>query len=360
MGRGIDEGMGKSSLYNILVNDKNDEDKSARRTTGDDFRTFPGFSSFHWLTKRIRRSFRKLGGGPRRSGGGGLGGGKQPNFLSTKDTGFETEARLDKSDCCSVDSGLDSDASFLLDSSTLQPTTTTASLQTSRDKDESLGSVEIIRKSSNRSSRTIDSGIASRNSNVGCLVTSRLQHVPKKKVSILLPGERSKKGGFFGHDFRVEKTRIYKTSEVAGTQATSENTIRAQRQRLLTTAMHELILVQPDLCDTIHLIFQPKPNLRSLDTEEVSSLLFNIRSLIFRALPQVQHFEISLFILQIFLLKVSRLLQTIPNLKSFPQEFELLMAKSEKYAYSKQSFILKETQFLYIDLWCSLLQSTDV
>jgi len=326
--------MGTSSrLYQILIKDKVEEDKNARKD--EDFRGFPGFSAFHKLSKGIRTSFRRI-----RSFRSKFSRGK--TFLSNKDSGYETEPRptAEYTECDSLDSGLESDHSLDLSSSITK--------ERARPKDGS--SVDIVRKSSNRSnrsSRTIDSGVHSRTS-PGCLVTNRLHSLPKKKVSIRLPGESIP---LFGHQLHVETTRLV---DVPVPELHATESVSRQRKELMGEARRELKSLHPNLTATISLVFNPEPvNLEILDINTISNLIYELRTVLYSSFHTVNHFQISLFHIQHFLLRLSSVL----DLGTFPSEFEELMDKSEKLGYSRKSFLLQETQSLYVELWCSLLDS---
>jgi len=324
--------MGTSSrLYQILIKDKVDEDEKARKN--GDFRGFPGLSTFHRLSKGIRTSFRKI-----RSIRTRLSRGK--TFVSNKDSGYETEPR--PPECDSLDSGLESDRSLDLSSTSVLRERSVNSLS---KKDSSTSSVDIVRKCSNRSSRTIDSGVVSRTS-PGCLVTHRIHSLPKKKVSIRLPGET---GPVFGHELRVETTKVV---DVDVPDVPPGQSVGRQRRLLMSEACRELVSLHPAERDTILILFGGESvDLTLLDTEAVSDLLFNLRNILYRSLRTLVHFEVTLFLVQHFLLRLTCVL----GLDGFPASLEDLILKSERLSYSRHSFLLQETQTLYIELWCSLL-----
>lgn len=92
----------KSRLYEILVSQKDEEDKKSRHE--GDWRNFRGFNSLQRLSKGIRRSFKRIRRKSGKSKGKPLG--------STQDSGLDTVPRLRRRrDNESVDSGLDSDNS---------------------------------------------------------------------------------------------------------------------------------------------------------------------------------------------------------------------------------------------------------
>jgi len=344
--------MGESPrLYQILLNEKLEEDEKARKS--DEFRGFPGFSTFHKLSKGIRTSFRRI-----RSIGSKLSRGK--TFTSNKDSGYnETEPRAPTTtaeftaECDSLDSGLESDHSLDLSSSILKERSANQS------RDTAGSAADIVRKSSNRSSRTIDSGILSRTS-PGCLVTSNRLHnsLPKKKVSIRLPGELSAAASnpplLFGHHLQVERTRLVDLQPFPDAAEVDQvRTVSRQRHDVMMEARLELTALHPGLWRTIAVLFTAGPgDLAALHTNTIGNLIFDLRTILYESMKTVVHFELTLFLVQHFLLRLSCLL----GLDRLPDEFEDLIAKSEKLGYSRQqTFLLTETQTLYIELWCSLL-----
>ena len=123
--------------------------------------------------------------------------------------------------------------------------------------------------------------------------------------------------------------------------------------------MDELLKRTPDICDTIQLLFQPDSilYLRQMNSAQIGNLIFDIRTILFTSLLNVPYFETSLFMVQNFLLNMSSIVQSMPGLQQFPDCFRDLVSKCQKFNYSDHSFCLKETQSLYIDLWCSLISS---
>ena len=335
--------MGDSSrLYTLLVREKNEEDETRRRE-GDHSRSFLSFSSIQRLSKGIRRSFRKI-----RTLGSKISQGR--TLVSNKDSGYETVTKEpEKSpDSESLDSGLESDHSVEL---VLPHRSSDKSVQTTKSYDESFSSVDITRKSSNLSSRTIDSGIQSRTS-PGCLVTHRIHSVPKKRVSILLPGER-RDGSIFGSHLKVERTRYYETCRQPAVRP--KGSVSSQRRELLERAKKGLISMHPDLCDTIRFIFQTHPDLRSLNSDEIGDLLFNLRAILYRNLLAVPYFETCVFVIQLFLFNLSSIVCSLPGMGRFPSLLQDLMLRSRSLGYSSRSCVLRETQEIYIQLWCSLI-----
>jgi len=391
--------MGKTSrprLYTIIVSEKQDEDKHSRRNAekhgaADGWRPWrlQGFPPLGRLSKGLRRSLRRARTSlasriswPPKTG------------ISNRDSGFtESSAKLDVAgesrtspdrvktkitaaddDCQSVDSGLESDESLgdvtlpLKENdsscSTWEPLSSAAARRRSLSQD---GSTDIVRKSSNLSSRTTDSGILSQRASPEGLSTHTAHPpVPKKRVSILLPGEQrrrrcNEKGGddLFGPHLRVERTQLVRRAGQRPTGPVRPECIRTQRDDLMTRARLELSRLYPTCSATIRLIFQPSPNLAGLDADQIGQLLFNLRTILFgRQLVTAKHFEVCLFLIQVFLLKASQLVEPeVPGgMPMFPSLIEQLINKSEKFGYARQSFVLKETQAIYIDLWCCLLR----
>ena len=332
--------MGDSSrLYNILVSAKYDEDYEARMDK--EFRTFQGLSSsFIRVSNGIRRSFNKLRTLRRKI--------RNKTEISNKDSGFETLTQLEEKhgDCESLDSGLETDESLEI---SIKDRSCDKFVQTQDECKEFSSGAEISRTRSNRSSRTLDSGILCRTS-PSCLVNHRIHSVPKKKVSILLPGE-SRDRSQFGPHLRVVRTQVLHTKDPTPTRAS----VSTQREDVMNNAMQGLLSMHPQLCDTIFLIFQPNPTLRSLSSGEIGNLLFNLKSILYRNFNSVPYFESCLFMIQMFLLRMSGILHHIPTFSGFQEKFQHLLYKSQKLGYSRTSFILQETQDLYIELWCSLI-----
>ena len=327
----------KSRLYEILVSQKDEEDKRTRHD--GDWRNFRGFYSLQRLSKGIRRSFKRIRRKGRQS--------KGKSLASTKDCGLDTVTR-----CESVDSGLDSDNSTPL--SKEKSFTSDKSVQTYLCTQELDLSGYDIRKSSNLSARTNDSGVVTRIS-AGCLITQRIHNVPKKKVSILLPGEKTDRS-IFGSHLQVERTAVVgerRRRKEAGDRP--RGCVRPQRHKLLDAAMQCLISLHPTLCDTVRLIFDSCSDLHSLNSSQIGNLVFNLRSILYRDLDLVSYFEVCLFVIQAFLYKVSCILDSIPGLQEFPAQFRALIHTSELLNYSRDTFILRDTQAIYIDFWCSLV-----
>jgi len=327
--------MGDSSrLYDILLSEKNDEENAARMATAGDFTLY----SFRKFSKGIRQSFRKIKSlGDRIRGG--RGGGKTSVAVDNPSSKPTTLNR--DTDCESLDSGLESDESLELPpaSTSFRSTCSDKSVQTWCGDKEVVPNAAIKRKSSNLSSRTADSGILSRQS-PSCLVYRRVRNVPKKRVSILLPDDPQWAG----------RSRLLDSASPIF-RPRSEGSVRLQRQDIIRRAKLALTRLHPDLCDTIYTIFQPEVRLDLLTAEEVGDHLFSLRTILYRSLQTVPYFETCLYVIQLFLLKVSQHL----GLNPFAVNFGNLMRKSERLGYSSPDLILKETQNLYIDLWCSLL-----
>ena len=296
-----------------------------------------GQSSLQRLKTSIRRSFNKITSlGSRRW--------KNAKSLTTDSVLSRTTPCLGKQveeeDIKSVDSGLDTEGSDDQDSSFL---------------DKKRQQTWVTHKSSNVSTQTYDSGLHVRFS-PGCLVTKRedsCQNVPKKRVSIRLP-EDCKYSALFGPHLQLERAQAYQWPRPA-----SKQTVSLQTQTILDRAMDELLKRTPDICDTIQLLFQPDSilYLRQMNSAQIGNLIFDIRTILFTSLVNVPYFETSLFMVQNFLLNMSSIVQSIPGLQQFPDCFRDLVSKCQKFNYSDHSFCLKETQSLYIDLWCSLISS---
>jgi hypothetical protein len=243
----------------------------------------------------------------------------------------------------SFDSGLETEGSEDQDSSFL-------------NKHVSLPlSTSINHNSSNLSSQTFDSGLHVRVS-PGCLVSKsheNHQNVPKKRVSIRLPEDR-RYSSLFGHHLQLERTHASHRPKPALRQNVSQQT-----QTILDRAMRELLKKTPEICDTIQLLFQPDSilYLYKMNSTQIGNLIFDLRTLLFTHLTDVPYFETSLFMVQNFLLSLSSILESIPGLEQFPGCFRELVSKCQRFGYSDHSFCLKETQSLYIDLWCSLISS---
>lgn len=399
----VNEGMGKTSrprLYTIIVSEKQEEDKHSRNAekhgAGDGWRPWrlQGFPPLGRLSKGLRRSLRRA----RTSLASRISWPK--TGISHRDSGYtESSAKLDvvaghsrrspdrgksktnADDCQSVDSGLESDESLgdvtlplkendcSGSTTTWEPLSSTHRTRSSSHEDTSppspllAGSTDIVRKSSNLSSRTTDSGILSERASPQALPTHTQPPVPKKRVSILLPGEQRRRrcnenaDNLFGPHLRVERTQLVRRGQRPAGPVRTE-CIRTQRDDLMTRARHELSRLYPTCSATVRLIFHPSPNLDGLDADQIGQLLFNLRTILFgRQLATARHFEVCLFLIQVFLLKASHLVEPLPGMPLFPSLIEQLIHKSEKFGYARQSFVLKETQAIYIDLWCCLLRT---
>ena len=333
--------MGDSSrLYNILVSAKHEEEEEERKKK--EFRTLLGLSSsFVRFSKGIRRSFNKLRTLRRNNR-------SEKTEISNKDSGYETLTQPEEKhgDCESLDSGLETDESLEI---SIKDRSCDKFVQTQEEYKEYSSCAEISRTRSNRSSRTLDSGILCRTS-PSCLVTHRINNVPKKKVSILLPGE-SRDRSLFGSHLRVERAQVLNIKN----QTPTKGSVSAQREDVMNKAMQGLLSMHPQLCDTIFLVFQPDPNLRSLSSDEIGNLLFNLKSILYQNFNSVPYFETCLFMVQMFLLRVTCVLRHIPTFSRFQEQFTNLLQTSEKLGYSRSSFILRETQELYLELWCALI-----
>jgi hypothetical protein len=213
----------------------------------------------------------------------------------------------------------------------------------------------VKHNSSNLSSQTFDSGLHVRFS-PSCLVYKNVdptQNVPKKRVSIRLPVDREA-SSLFGPHLQIERAQTFDKPRPA-----SRETVSQQTQRILDRAMAALLTRTPEICDTVQLLFQPDSllYLKNLNSTEIGNLMFDLRTVLFTGLKTVPYFETSLFMVQSFLLNVSSILLNIPGLHHFHGCFQDLLKKCRRSSYSDHSFCLKETQSLYIDLWCSLINA---
>ena len=352
-------------IWRCCYSDKNAEEAEERRRRGAGGH-FPGppwrFPAFtKQLTKGIRRSFRKVKSLRSRIRSSTAGKSAATTAATADDSGYRTagDDKQEEEDTHSLDSGLESDESLELipvkDKSfedkcvqTWQPDFSDGWRDSSRPPDSG---VDITRKSSNLSSRTADSGILSRHSPSSCLVTHKIHNVPKKRVSILLPGESS--SSVFGTHLRVERTRLVDHAPPTLTYH-QPSTVWFQRQELIYKARRALCTLHPDRTGSIITIFQAHADLRSLNIEEISDVLFNLRAILYSLYP-VPYFETCVYMIQGFLLRVSVLVEDMPGLAGFPGLLEDLMVRSRTRAYAVSSFVLKETQTIYMDMWCSLI-----
>jgi len=225
----------------------------------------------------------------------------------------------------------------------------------------SNSSANIDRKSSGRSNHTIDSGILVNTSHKRSPVSrnnlrySGEEILPKKRVSILLPEKP------------VFQARIVRSPGVNDFSALCSpshgGTLkdRAQVEPVVDTdviaeAMHELMSINSQYCDIIFLMFIPRPNLKALTEDDISRILFGLYSILKSGdMRHLHFFEISVWMLQRFVFKVSRLLETRPGLSHMPPAWESLIRRSEIMKYSRNSSILEDTRSLYLELWLSLL-----
>ena len=242
-----------------------------------------------------------------------------------------------------MDSGLETEGSEDQDSAVLEK------------KDSHTQQPSIKHNSSNLSSQTFDSGLHVRFSG-GCLVAKsgdQPQNVPKKRVSIRLPAD-SRHASLFGPHLQLERTQASCRPSPAGPRSVSEQT-----RTILLRARAHLLKKTPEICDTVQLLFQPDSilYLKNMNSHQIGNLLHNLRTVLFTGLLDVPYFETSLFMVQNFLVSLSSIVATIPGLEQFPRCFRDLVAKCQRAAYSDQAICLRETQALYIDLWCSLISA---
>jgi len=244
----------------------------------------------------------------------------------------------------SLDSGLETEGSddqdsFFVEKKTCSPVQTA-----------------VNHNSSNLSSQTFDSGLHVRFS-PSCLVYKNIDHtqnVPKKRVSIRLPVDK-RDSSLFGPHLQLERAQTFYQPRPRPVR----ETVSQQTQTILDRAMTALLKKTPEICDTIQLLFQPDSllYLKNLNSTEIGNLMFDMRTVLFTGLKDVPYFETSLFMVQCFLLNMSSILQSIPGLEQFQGCCRDLLSKCQRFSYSDHSFCLKETQSLYIDMWCSLINS---
>ena len=205
-------------------------------------------------------------------------------------------------------------------------------------------SANIDRKSSGRSNHTIDSGILVNNKRSPPSRNLRYEEIlPKKRVSILLP-ERP-----------LQHAKLVRSSG-ENTRNYSSGLVEPVETDVIAEAMHELMDINSRHCDIIFLMFVPRPNLKALSADDIGRILFGIYSVLRNAdLQHLHFFEISIWMLQRFVFKVSRLLENRPGLCHQPIAWESLIRRSEIMKYSRHSSILEDTRALFLELWCSLL-----
>lgn len=205
-------------------------------------------------------------------------------------------------------------------------------------------SANIDRKSSGRSNHTIDSGILVNNKRSPPSRNLRYEEIlPKKRVSILLP-ERP-----------LQHAKLVR-SPGENTRNYSSGLVQPVETDVIAEAMHELVDINSQHCDIIFLMFVPRPNLKALSADDIGRILFGIYSVLRNSdMRHLHFFEISIWMLQRFVFKVSRLLENRPGLCHQPIAWESLIRRSEIMKYSRHSSILEDTRALFLELWCSLL-----
>ena len=205
-------------------------------------------------------------------------------------------------------------------------------------------SANIDRKSSGRSNHTIDSGILVNNKRSPPSRNLRYEEIlPKKRVSILLP-ERP-----------LQHAKLVR-SPGENTRNYSSGLVQPVETDVIAEAMHELMDINSQHCDIIFLMFVPRPNLKALSADDIGRILFGIYSVLRNSdMRHLHFFEISIWMLQRFVFKVSRLLENRPGLCHQPIAWESLIRRSEIMKYSRHSSILEDTRALFLELWCSLL-----
>eukprot|EP00088_Acartia_fossae_P036266 TRINITY_DN3745_c0_g1_i5.p1 TRINITY_DN3745_c0_g1~~TRINITY_DN3745_c0_g1_i5.p1 ORF type:complete len:429 (-),score=76.86 TRINITY_DN3745_c0_g1_i5:1028-2314(-) len=236
----------------------------------------------------------------------------------------------------------------------------------------------VDRKSSGRSNHTIDSGILvnnkrsppSRNLRYS---TDNEYVLPKKRVSILLPERpvvvqqakfvKAQPKLYHQHEQQANNTHIQHFL------ASSTGSIRPDpvETDVIAEAMHELMSVNTQHCDTIFLMFVPRPNLRALSADDIGRVLYGVYSILkCEDMQHLHYFEISVWMLQRFVFKVSRMLETTRHRNNtgvanshfhrHTVAWETLLRRSEVLKYSRTSRILQDTRSLFLELWCSLLE----
>lgn len=356
-------------------------------------RTSPS-SPFQRFTNSIRKSFNRIRTSQRRKPV------KTRRNLAEKDGAIsddydEISGRNIKSvdiDCESVDSGLETDQS-----SDLTPSSKTTEYNTKsclrkdtssscnsnnaftssnrsssyyQDSLLSTTSSNIDRKSSARSNHTIDSGILvnSQKRSPPSRNLRREEILPKKRVSILLPERPKVQHAKFVRSPGENNTRSSRLCSPShgetlgcrdiGVTVGSRQVEPVVETDVIAEAMHELMSVNSQYCDIIFLMFIPRPNLKALTEDDISRILFGLYSILKgEELPYLHFFEISVWMLQRFVFKVSRLLETRPGVCHQPPAWESLIRRSEIMKYSRHSSILEDTRSLYLELWCSLLEA---
>lgn len=347
----------------------------------------PAASPFQRFANRVRRSFNRIRISRRRKSV------KNSRNLADKDdatTSEDEEIRptgdrgVIKSrgdvDCESVDSGLETDHSSDLTTSSSktrdypshgintksclrketgysnilspshEPPPLASSNRSSSYYPDSLlsssaaSSANIDRKSSGRSNHTIDSGILVNNKRSPPSRNLRYEEIlPKKRVSILLP-ERP-----------LQHAKLVR-SPGENTRNYSSGLVQPVETDVIAEAMHELMDINSQHCDIIFLMFVPRPNLKALSADDIGRILFGIYSVLRNSdMRHLHFFEISIWMLQRFVFKVSRLLENRPGLCHQPIAWESLIRRSEIMKYSRHSSILEDTRALFLELWCSLL-----
>ena len=234
----------------------------------------------------------------------------------------------------------------------------------------------VDRKSSGRSNHTIDSGILvnnkrsppSRNLRYS---TDNEYVLPKKRVSILLP-ERPvvvQQAKFVKPQPQLHHQQQADNTHIQHFLASATGNIRPDpvETDVIAEAMHELMSVNTQHCDTIFLMFVPRPNLRALSADDIGRVLYGVYSILkCEDMQHLHYFEISVWMLQRFVFKVSRMLETTRHRNTggvtnshfhrHTVAWETLLRRSEVLKYSRTSRILQDTRSLFLELWCSLLE----
>jgi len=198
----------------------------------------------------------------------------------------------------------------------------------------------------------------------------------KKKVIIREPSIRNLPScrHRFGEKLQVEKVKLLHSSPPPS-PCKSIGNVSSQWCQLYKSARDKVHQIVPH-CDPIitKLIFnqnqqEVKQILENLDLKDIFNVMSNIKKILYadwfsQSIDRINNcqpiplFDIILFSVQRFIILVSLRVKDFPsqtNLNYFDQLTDLQF-KCEKYQFSDPNFCLKQTQLIYVNFWCSLLE----
>lgn len=205
---------------------------------------------------------------------------------------------------------------------------------------------------------------------------TRKNGLTKKKVIIREPSIRNLPScrHRFGEKIQVEKVKLLPSSPPPS-PCKSIGNVSSQWCQLYMSARDKVHQIVPQ-CDpfSTNLIFnenqqEVKQTLENLNSNDIFNIMFNIKKILYadwfnHSMDRINNcqpiplFDIILFSVQRFVILVSLRVKDFPsqrNLNYFDQLTDLQL-KCQKYRFSDPNFCLKETQLIYVDFWCSLLE----